>query len=173
MFQKMINQAFGNLENRNHDLALLSIVPLFDKACKITWPKLGVGGRFRKGIEETEDIISFVMLGGRGTITASNYGKWTLPELIYKYLRNSIIHEGQMPDQVKIVDEPKIVIDEKFVQFPVGIVPGLLIATIGFDCFKNEVKNVTQVGRLAIKGQQIFIKDMVGTHQTIRDVIKN
>ena len=78
-----------------------------------------------------------------------------------------------MPDQVKIVDEPKIVIDEKFVQFPVGIVPGLLIATIGFDRFKNEVKNVTQVGRLAIKGQQIFIKDMVGTHQTIRDVIKN
>ena len=107
--EKMINQAFGNLENNNHDLALLSIVPLFDKACKKTWPRLGVGARFRKGIEETEDIISFVMLGGRGTITASTYGKWTLPELMYKYLRNSIVHEGQMPDQVKIIDEPKIV----------------------------------------------------------------
>ena len=96
-----------------------------------------------------------------------------LPELMYKYLRNSIIHEGQMPDQVKIVDEPKILIDEEFVQFPVGIVPGLLIATIGFDCFKNEARNVTQIGHLAIKGQEIFIKDMVGTHQTIRDVINN
>jgi len=74
MFQKMINQAFGNFENKNYDLALLSIVPLFDKACKKTWPRLGVGARFRKGIEETEDIISFLMLGGRGTITASNYG---------------------------------------------------------------------------------------------------
>ena len=173
MFKKMINQAFGNLENSNHDLALLSIVPLFDKACKKTWPRLGVGARFRKGIEETEDIISFVMIGGRGTITDSTYGKWTLPQLMYKYLRNSIVHEGQMPDQVKIVDEPKIVIDEGFVQFPVGIVPGLLIATIGFECFKNEVRNVTQVGRLAIKGQEIFIKDMVGTHQTIRDVINS
>jgi len=92
---------------------------------------------------------------------------------MYKYLRNTIVHEGQMPDQVKIVDEPKIVIDEAFVQFPVGIVPGLLIATIGFECFKNEVRNVTQVGRLAIKGKEIFIKDMVGTHQTIRDVINS
>ena len=173
MFQKMINQAFGNLENNNYDLALLSIVPLFDKACKKTWPKLGVGARFRKGVEETEDIISFIMLGGRGTITASKYGNWTLPELIYKYLRNSIIHEGEMPDQVKIVDEPKIVIDKKFVQFPVGIVLGLLVATIGFDCFKNESKYVTQVGRLSINGQEIFVKDMVGNHQTIRDAIKN
>lgn len=172
MFQKMIDQAFGNIESNHYDLALLSIVPLFDKACKKTWPKLGVGARFRKGIEETEDIISFLMLGGRGTITASTYGKWTLPELMYKYLRNSIVHEGEMPDQVRIVDEPKIVIDDDFVQFPVGIVPGLLIATIGFECFQNEVGNVTQVGRLAIKGQEIFIKDMVGTHQTIRDVIK-
>ncbi|MFW5450201.1 MAG: hypothetical protein ACKE9I_01275 [Methylophagaceae bacterium] len=173
MFQKMINQAFGNLENNNHDLALLSIVPLFDKACKKTWPRLGVGARFRKGIEETEDIISFVMLGGRGTITASTYGKWTLPELMYKYLRNSIIHEGQMPDQVKIIDEPTIVIDEEFVQFPIGIVLGLLIATIGFECFRNESRNVTQVGRMEIKEQKIFIKDMVGNHQTIRDVINN
>jgi len=173
MFQKMINQAFGNFETKDYDLALLSIVPLFDKACKKTWPKLGVGARFRKGVQDTEDIISFLMLGGRGTITASTYGKWTLPELMYKYLRNSIIHEGRMPDRVRIVDEQKIVINEEFVQFPVGIVPGLLIATIGFECFKKEVRNVTQVGRLAIKGQEIFIKDMVGTHQTIRDVINS
>ena len=171
MFQKLINQASGNIENGNYDLTLVSIVPLFDKACKKSWPRLGVGARFRKGVEETEDIISFLMLGGRGTITASKYGKWTLPELLYKYLRNSIVHEGQMPAQVKIVDEPKIAIENDFVQFPVGIVRGLLIATIGFDCFKNESKNVTQVGYLAINGQKIFIKDMVGNHQTIRNVI--
>ena len=52
-------------------MALLSIVPQFDKACKKQWPKLKAGERFSKGIDETEDIISFIMVGGRGTITKS------------------------------------------------------------------------------------------------------
>jgi hypothetical protein len=159
MFAQMINQAFRNIEEGNYELALLSVVPQFDKACKKQWPKMKVGERFRKGVEETEDVISFIMVEGRGTITKCKYGEWTLPQLTYKYLRNSIVHEGTMPGNVKIVDEPKIAIKENFIQLPVGFVKGLLIATIGFPCFKNEASNIPQKGFLQIKNRKIFMKD--------------
>ena len=171
MFQKLLQQSFNNIHDGNNELALLSIMPIFDNACKKTWPRDGVGKRFKRGVQETEDIITFLMLGGRGTMTNCVYGTMKLPEIIYKHLRNTIIHEGKMPKNVRIVDEPKIVIDDDFVQFPVQIVHGLLIASIGFECYKEERAKVTPKGILAVNGQEILVKSMVGDHQPVRDAI--
>ena len=171
MFQQLLQQAFDNLEKGNNELALVSILPIFDNACKKKWKKLGVGARFRKGVEETEEIITFLMASGSCLFTNCKYGELKLPELIYKYLRNSIIHEGKMPDNVGFVNEPKIIIEGNSVKFPVQFVSGLLIASIGFECYKKESNKVTQVGKLLILDKELFIKDLVGTHQPIREII--
>jgi hypothetical protein len=171
MFQQLIQQALNNLHTGNNELALLSIMPIFDKACKKTWPNDGVGARFRKGARETEDIITFIMTGGSAVMIDCTYGDMKLPQITYKYLRNSIIHEGEMPKNVRFVNEPKIGINSDFVQFPIQFVYGMLIASIGFECYKKESTKVTQIGKLSINGQEIYIKNLVGNHQPVRDVI--
>ena len=119
MFQQLLQQAFDNLHKGDNELALVSILPIFDNACKKTWPKIGVGARFRRGVEETEEIITFLMASGSCLFTDCTYGKYKLPQLIYKYLRNSIIHEGKMPDNVMFINEPQIIVDGEVVKFPV------------------------------------------------------
>jgi hypothetical protein len=171
MFQKLLQQAFDNFHAGNNELALLSIMPIFDKACKKTWPHHGVGARFKNGVVETEDIITFIMTSGSCVMIECTYGDMKLPQIIYKYLRNSIIHEGEMPKNVKLVDEPNIIINNNSVQFPVQFAYGLLIASIGFGCYKSESSKVTQVGKLFAGGQEILIRDLVGSHQPVRDLI--
>lgn len=171
MFQQLLQQAFDNLHKGNSELALVSIMPIFDKACKKTWPSKGVGARFRNGVLETEDIITFLMTSGSALMTDCTYGKLKLPQIIYKYLRNSLIHEGKMPNNVVFIDEAKIIIDGEIIKLPEQFVSGFLIASVGFNCYQNESSKVTQVGKLSANGKEIYVKDLVGDHQTIRNLI--
>ncbi len=171
MFNQLLQQAFDNIHEDKHELALLSIMPIFDKACKKTWPTNKVGERFRKGVTETENIITFLMCSGSSLMTNCIYGDLKLPKIVYKYLRNTIIHEGEMPPNVSFTNEPKIIIDEGNVIFPKQFVIGFLVAAIGFECYKNESTAVTQFGKLYLKGEEYLIKDLVGNHAIINNVI--
>ena len=171
MFNQLLQQAFDNLHENKNELALLSLMPIFDKACKKTWPNKKVGERFREGVTETENIITYLMCSGSAVITDCTYGDLKLPQIIYKYLRNTIIHEGEMPSNVSFTNEPKIIIDEGNIIFPNQFVIGFLVAAIGFECYKKEAAAVTQVGKLSLKGEEYFIKDLVGNHAVINNVI--
>jgi len=171
MFHQLVDQALDNFNTGKDELALLSIMPLFDKACSKTWPKARVGKRFRDGVTKTEDIITFFMTKG-SVIIECKYGDLTLPQIIFKYLRNSILHDGVMPGNINFIDENKIIIDNDSVSLPRTISHGLLLAAVGFDCYKKEQGKSGVTASITLGDHKVFVKDTIGEHTHARDFIR-
>ena len=171
MFQQLVGQALDNLNTGKDELGLLSIMPLFDKACSKIWPKVGVGKRFRDGVTKTEDIITFFMTKGSVFIEC-RYGDLTLPQIIYKYLRNSVLHDGVMPRNINFIDENKIIIDKGSVSLPRTISHGLLLAAVGFECYEKEQSKSEITASITLEKHKLLIKDCIGDHTHVRDFIR-
>lgn len=171
MFHQLLEQALRNLYESKDELALVSIIPLFDKACSKKWPKDTVRNRFYNGVNETDDIITFFMSKGHAVMIACRFGEFTLPQIIYKYLRSNIIHEGKMPDNIHFVDEPKIDIEKDDITLPKQLVLGLLMAAIGFECYRKERNKINGAPEIKINQHRILIADAIGNHDFVRNII--
>lgn len=127
---------------RDFDNSLLNIVTIIDKSAKDTYHIDGVGKRFRKLLDDNQDLLYWVMTNGKAkppidsTILFSedNFGSktHTLSALIYKPLRNCLVHDAEIPKNIMIGN--KLGFENGNFNMPVLLIWGLLFMLISLPC---------------------------------------
>ena len=108
IFESLCKEDFGS--------ALTLVCPLIDAAGKELYGINRTGERFRKVLEENNEFLHWMMTGGlvvlgKGAdLVYSRKGKKdiTLTQAVYSLIRNSLLHEGLLSDEIEFVDDTRL-----------------------------------------------------------------
>ena len=142
---RRVEKGLKALIEKDYEEALLNIFPALDKTAKKRRPQVGVGERIREFIRDEGKYITGLMTSSAiGNFKANGY---EMPQVIYKFARNSLLHEGE-------IDDSKLTINEEgYIRFGPGVwsipdyyIKGLLVVIIlapenrnTFGCNKYEM----------------------------------
>lgn len=137
-----LRNAVEFIEKNDIDNALLNIVTIIDKSAKAIYGGKKVGQRFKRLLEDNQDILYSVMSGGKikvphfATIRYVednlNLNSHKLSDIIYEPLRNCLIHDAELPKN--IIFGNKIGFKNGYFQMPKLIVWGLVFILITLPC---------------------------------------
>ncbi|MEB5773065.1 hypothetical protein MXE95_02915 [Aeromonas caviae] len=116
------------LRERDCEGALVNLFPAIDKTAKKRRPKANVGERIRAFLQDEEILISAI--GTRNIITNFNYDGLTLHDVMYKFGRTSIAHEGELDPRLTFNSDLGLQIGRDGWNLPVGYIVGMSIAVI-------------------------------------------
>jgi len=125
---RRLGSALKHLLADEYEPCLVHLVPALDKTAKRRRPKAGVGERFRSFIDDEDLTISY--LGTGLAITGSRFGELTLGGALYKFMRTSIAHEGELDSRLEFVAGNSLTIARDKWTLPVGILHALCTAVI-------------------------------------------
>ncbi|MDD8058716.1 hypothetical protein [Shewanella metallivivens] len=153
---RRIQSAIDALHRKNAEEALLNLIAALDKTAKLTYPKTKrVGDRIKAFIEANEEIIHAVSNNPlRGKIV---FGDMTFPEIVYKYIRCSIAHEGELDARLVLHNNQffKVGDDGVSLELPVSYVIGLIVVVIVAPINKRQKVNQNLLINLAGKLRRV------------------
>jgi hypothetical protein len=138
-----INTALKFLQQNDFENALINISIAIDKTAKKKYRIKGVGERIKKFIYEYESFIYQFAMNGEVTFHVKGKieicGK-ELHDIVYKSIRCALLHEGEIGNNVEIVNKVGIMGGTKEGKFIInkGHIDALLFSVISEDVNKNE-----------------------------------
>ncbi|MDP2084591.1 MAG: hypothetical protein Q8K20_05285 [Gemmobacter sp.] len=96
---RRIGNAIVHHKNGDFESALLQLFPAVNRTATRRFPKKGDGYKIKTFISQEEAVITFLATGS--IWIGSSFDGMTLPELIYKYGRNAMVHDGEMDHRLK------------------------------------------------------------------------
>lgn len=137
-----LHNAVKFIVKNDFDNALLNIVTIIDKSAKDIYGGNKVGKRFKKLLDDNQDILYLVMSGGK--INVPHYAdirycedkisliSHKLSDIIYEPLRNCLVHDAELPKSIIIGN--KIGFKNGYFQMPKMVVWGLVLMLIALPC---------------------------------------
>ncbi|RRS08697.1 hypothetical protein EAG18_10910 [Pseudoalteromonas sp. J010] len=122
----------GDLEN-----ALIQVSIAIDVSSKRKWPKQKkVGERYKNFIREHESLIYFMLLGIKGdtkplvSFPNPNGDRYDIAHVYYKAVRNGLLHDGKISDNLSVVDENVLIYKDGKITISKMILMALMLAVI-------------------------------------------
>jgi len=171
-------QVFESLCAEDFGTALTLVCPLIDGAGKKLYGIKKPGERFKKVLEENNDFLYWMMTGGMfvmekgADIIFARTGKENinLSQSIYKLVRNSLLHEGELSEEIKFVDDGRLGPDGDKVVFPKSLIWALAFMATYLPCYKN---NCPDSYRLTISGVPMPLQESWGNKDNIIAFFRN
>jgi hypothetical protein len=168
-----VYEAFEQLAAKNYESATIQVSIAVDATAKAKYgKKLGSGKRFCRFIEEHREFIYFVAGGCGPRLVFKNnadivFGeKGRLSEVLYKFLRNPVIHEGGLADGVVFQEGPVVGHDNgKFIIMPAMLI-GTLLCVIGER--SNAAQHLNMEIRLEICGRAFPVSQIWGALDRVK-----
>jgi len=168
---KRIFETFRKLHEGDLENALLQVCLAIDATAKNKYgKKTGVGARFRKLIDDNEQFIRFVHMGGKtyllvtGDLKFADRGK--ISNVVYKYMRNPLVHEGDSTSNIAFSTESKIGHEgEKFIVNHY-LIWGLALVVVGDST--NDNCNFDEEIEILIDEVELKINSLWGSMDNIK-----
>ncbi|OBS98266.1 hypothetical protein A9259_07355 [Vibrio cyclitrophicus] len=171
-FEARFKQIFECLCNEDYSTALTLICPLIDKAGKNIYGIKKPGERFKKVLTDNNSFLywmmssgMFVMEDGADLIFGrEGKGNVNLSQSIYKFVRNSLLHEAELSTEIEFVDDGRLGPDGDKVLFPKNLIWALAFMLAYLECYK---KDCPKDYSLKISGVPMPIKQLWGSKKEI------
>ncbi|MEW8000627.1 MAG: hypothetical protein AB2795_18930 [Candidatus Thiodiazotropha endolucinida] len=143
---KRFRQIFDNLIAKDYGSALTLICPLIDKAGKEIFGLKNTGKRFKKIINDNQEFLYWVMSNGGVLMTKDSklyydfgHYKTELPGLIYKLVRNNLLHEAEISDQILFVKEIRFGPQpDGTIVFPINLIWSMALMLTYLPCYERH-----------------------------------
>jgi len=159
---------------KDYENAMIQAAIAVDATAKKKYSrKLGSGARFRKFIDENEDFILCMALGGKtrilvsGELTFQRRGK--ISNILYKYVRNPLLHEGDASSNIVFTSEPKFGHFGDKVIVRDTTIWGVLLSVIG-DPINNRCKLANDL-EIEIEGVSLNLNSLWGRFDNIKQLL--
>ncbi|MEZ5470403.1 MAG: hypothetical protein R3E90_01345 [Marinicella sp.] len=163
-----VESSLRHLKNNNYEEALLNLFPAIDRTAKLRRKKLGSGLRFKKFIADQFDIVSVL---GFGSLISSDckFGGETFQHVLYQLCRNSLVHEGELASNMKIVSGSASIVGGNW-ELSENIIFGLIIAVI--TARENKKSKLSVNYQVSFLGEMFSLNSIWGEEEVIKKKIK-
>lgn len=176
--ERRFQQVFESLCAEDFGSALTLVCPLIDAAGKKLYGIKKPGERFKKVLEENNDFLYWMMTGGMlvmgkgADLVFSRKGKGNinLAQSLYKLVRNSLLHEGELSEEIEFVDDGKLGPDGEKVVFPKNLIWALAFMVTYLPCYRN---NCPDSYRLSISGVPMPLQESWGSKDKVMAFFRN
>jgi hypothetical protein len=176
-----IKEAIDKLNMDDSINALIQVSIAIDATSKKEFPGQKTSFRCKNFLEKNRGFISKVAFGKleiQGPmlfpIQASNGSvkNKTLEEVLYHLVRCSLLHEGELPNEIEITSKPQIgmTIDGK-VLLSIKIIWAMILAVIGSHVNKSE--RLPPGYTASIENETIDLNDFWGDRDRIYNLVKS
>ena len=175
-----IKEAIDKLSLNDSINALIQISIAIDATGKREYPRKKTSFRCKKFLENNRGFISRVAFGKleiQGPmlfpIQASDGSiiNKTLEEVLYHLVRCSLLHEGELPNEVEITPKPQVgMTNEGKVLLSVKMIWAMILAVIGSHANKSE--RLPHGYTASIEDETIDLNDCWGDRDRIYNMIK-
>lgn len=140
-----VQEALIKIQEHDVDNAIIQLSIAVDATAKKMYPRQKNWQRIKSFLMEKRAFIWWSLLNGvpnsngEFCLSFTNKGYVSIEEIIYKYIRCSIIHEGELPTSITFdyVEYFKVNEDSSII-FPVVYLETILLAVISSDVNKAE-----------------------------------
>jgi hypothetical protein len=174
-----VEEAITKLLVKDYENAIVQIAIALDSTSKRAYGGNKVGVRFRRFITENEEFIIYVALGcgprfyyegeakEKGAFRFGTRG--TLANVIYKYVRNSLLHEGDL--SADVVLKEGAVMGHEGDKFILGseMIMGLLLSVIGAPV--NAHERLSKACTFSRGGANLPLEELWGKLDAIKKAI--
>lgn len=141
---KRIGDALEFYAKRDYERTCLHLMPALDATAKrARGGKEGVGERIRGFIAANEALITAIGKEPVTMLVGNRYGEShkTLPEIVYKFVRTSVSHEGQLDPLLRLNEFPEFLLGEKdgLWHLPASYLMAIAAAVIVEPTNQNEI----------------------------------
>lgn len=170
-----IDEALQKMAADDFEAAAVQISIAIDATAKAIYPKnYKVGQRFKALVDDNEEFILFVAMGcgtrfvlrGDGALEFGEKGR--LSQVLYKYVRSSLIHEGELDEGVVLRAGSVIGIDEARFILGSEMLTGLILLLLGLPVNKRQV--LRNQHEIIFRGQRFSAQSLWGRLDYIQQV---
>lgn len=168
--------ALGDAEN-----AFIQLAIAIDGTAKLLYPGKKTSERCKKFLKDSLPFILWSLSNGTPAKTtslsfevSSSSDSGTCIEfedLVYKVMRCSILHEGELSEKVEFVNAPYVGTLNGRVQFPLALLGSLLFAVIASPV--NERQRVHESTSFIFGNTKVPVNDMLGNLEKTKIAIRN
>jgi hypothetical protein len=175
-----IKEAIDKLSSNDPTNALIQVSMAIDGTAKKKYPRKKTSIRCKKFLENNRGFISRVAFGKleiQGPMlfqiqTAGDYSATkTLEEVLYHLVRCSLLHEGELPNEVEIIPEKSIgMSSDGKVLLSVHLIWAMILAVIGSDV--NKAERLPPGNTASIEHITVDLNDFWGNSDKIYRLVK-
>lgn len=168
--------ALGDAEN-----AFIQLAIAIDGTAKLIYPSKKTSERCKKFLKDSLPFIFWSLTNGTPSKTTSlsfevlssnDSGEFIeFEDLVYKVMRCSLLHDGELSDKVEFVDASKIGTLNGRVQFPLALLGSLLFAVIASPV--NERQRVSESSSFIFGKTKVPVNHMLGSLEKTKTAIRN
>ena len=160
---KRITSCLESLDTGDHESALIHLFPAVDKTAKKRRPKKSVGVRIKGFVADEERLIS--MLATRKSITGLKFDGLSFPEVIYRFGKSAILHEGQLDPRLTFNNSGTLQIGAIW-NLPASYITAICICTVAAP--ENRGEQIPQSYTAEVLGRNYDLNDLWGNRAEIR-----
>ncbi|AVD81538.1 hypothetical protein C4Q28_04870 [Pseudomonas sp. SWI6] len=168
--------AVGDAEN-----AFIQLAIAIDGTAKLLYPGKKTSERCKKFLKDSLPFILWSLTNGTPAKTTSllfevsnsnDSGEFIeFEDLVYRVMRCSLLHEGELSDKVEFVNASKVGTLNGRVQFPLALLGSLLFAVIASPV--NERQRVSESTSFIFGKTKVPINHMLGNLEKTKTAIRN
>jgi len=125
---RRVQQCIERLQVNDYEGSLVNLFPAIDKTAKKRRPREGVGKRIKSFLKDEEVLITAVGIGA--IFKDCKFGRYAPEDLLYKFGRTSISHEGELDHRLTFNNSGRIEIADEKWSLPIGYVTAMALAVI-------------------------------------------
>ena len=160
---KRITSCLESLDSGDYESALIHLILALDKTAKKRRPKKGVGARIRGFVEDEEYLIS--VLATRNSITDVKVDGLSFPQVIYKFGKSAILHEGKLDPRLTFNDRGSLHIGAVW-NLPTPYITAICICTVAAP--ENRDEQILQSFTAEILDSTFDLNDLWGNRTEIQ-----
>jgi len=176
--ESRFEQIFDSLCSGDFGSALTLVCPLIDGAGKKLYGMKRTGDRFRKVISDNNDFLYWMMSGGMLKLdqgadllfSRPDKPNINLAQSLYKLVRNSLLHEGELSDEIEFVDQNRFGPAGRKIVLPKNLIWALAFMVVYLPCYRD---NCPRTYSLRISGVQMPLQECWGDRSKIEDFFSN
>lgn len=165
---RRIEVALIRYSERRWEEALLNIFPAMDVTAKKRRQSSRVGDRFRAFVSDEEGLITSVSTGMY--IAGNTFDGMTFPDALYKFGRNSIVHDAELDKRLTFNEKGHLTIGRDRWDLPVQYIFGLCIVTIVAP--ENALEQVSDDLSVTVFGDKHQVNDLWGKREFLRERVR-
>lgn len=166
---KRIESCIASYNQRDYESCLINLFPIIDSTAKKRRPSFGVGKRMRAFINDELSIITTI--GMSATFVGGVFGSYSIPQVVYKLGRNSLIHDGSLDERLSISEDGSFTLSDDNFILPKAFIMGMMLAVISAKENKNEKLDRGDI-LIEICGKDININDLWGNREFVLFAIR-
>lgn len=171
-----VKLALGDAEN-----AFIQLAIAIDGTAKLLYPGKKTSERCKKFLKDSIPFILWSLSNGTPAKTtslsfeisnSSQSSAWIeFEDLVYKVMRCSLLHDGELSKKVEFVDAPYVGTLNGKMQFPLALLGSLLFAVIASPV--NERQRVSDSTSFTFGKTKVPINHMLGSLEKTKIAIRN